>query len=172
MTIKISIGKKTPSLQEQLDTNPHKGWENEKLIGESTLQTALDDKSNPMQISPINTTLIPQVTTEKYALLATASDTLSEKTIEQFEIRMQTVINSMNNSELPNAMERVSVYAKEHPELRPFIRAEDVQIFVRGARNSYAKVAEAKLKNRASKSKSSLLDANIADSLSDLVIDL
>lgn len=117
-------------------------------------------------------TTIPQVTGEKYALIAEASDTLSQETIDQFNQRMRMVELSMDNPDLHNAMDRVITYCQEHNELRPFLRAEDIALFVKGARNSYAKVAEVKNKNRAKKSKSALIDEGIMAEFADIVIEL
>lgn len=119
-----------------------------------------------------NQIAIPEVTGEKYALLAEASDTLSQDTINQFNQRMRMIELCMDSPDLHNAMDRVITYCQEHNELRPFLRAEDISLFVKGARSSYAKVAEVKTKNRAKKSKAALLDESIMEELADIVIEI
>ena len=119
-----------------------------------------------------NQIAIPEVTGEKYALLAEASDTLSQDTINQFNQRMRMIELCMDSPDLHNAMDRVITYCQEPNELRPFLRAEDISLFVKGARSSYAKVAEVKTKNRAKKSKAALLDESIMEELADIVIEI
>lgn len=139
---------------------------------DASLKPAIDaseeDFSEIANQMPVNT--IPVVTAEKYQLLADACNTLSAETIEEFNSRMQYVVSSMNNPELGDAMKRVLEYTQEHNELQPFLREDDIALFVRGARKSYARVAEKKTKNRSKKKANIELDASAIDDLLDLDI--
>jgi len=115
---------------------------------------------------------IPKVVQEKYALLADSTDVLSQDVIDEFNLRMNYIIETMNNEELPNAMLRVLEYSRQHNELHQFLREDDISIFVKGARNSYARVAEKKTKNRTKKSKNVALDADIMNDLMNMDIEL
>ncbi len=136
----------------------------------SKLSTSIVCDSPAPQVSSVNN--IPQITNEKYKLLAEATDTLAQSTIDQFEERMQAVVNAFGNTGLHDAMKRVLEYTQEHNELRTFLRAEDIQIFVRGARQSYAAVAKTKTANRSKKSNSKVIDSEVASFLEDLEIEL
>jgi len=181
MTIKLNIGKPkepTKSLADQLKVSATPSEQKDMSTIASPLKMSLEvlkkvnTQDTQMDGMPMAESTIPPVTNTKYSLLVDSTDTLPQKTIDQFNQRMQYLEAAFDNTELPDAMQRVMEYCQEHQELRPFLRAEDIGLFVRGARSSYARVAEVKIKNRKKLSKNAVLEADIMESLGDIEIDL
>lgn len=102
---------------------------------------------------------------EKYVLNAEATEQLPAETLEGFAKHMQTLIDTMGTKELSNSLHAILKYTKEHPELKGILRPEDVQLFVRGCRQSYGLVVKAKQTNQAKRKVSS---ANVEDVMNDL----
>jgi len=190
MAIKITIDtpKKTLGLAAQLEAVQSKAVnplaisnEQSKPKPKLNLNLGMDNDlvistagrpNNNAQMPTTTTTpnSIPKVTAEKYALIADASDTLSQSTINEFNLRMNFIVQSMDNEDLPDAMKRVLEYTQLHNELQPWLRAEDIAVFVRGARSSYAAVAVKKGSSRTKRTKSSAINDQIMSDLMDLEI--
>jgi len=166
MAININIGK--PII-------PAKSLADELKDEMPSLETALSKPAIPAipAIPVVNANVnIPIVTAEKYALLAEQSDTLSQETIDEFNLRMNYIISAMDNPELPDAMKRVLEYCQAHNELQPWLREQDIAIFVRGARQSYARVAAKKGATRSKRSSNAEMDKLAIESLMDLEINI
>ena len=142
------------------------------LLETSTpLSNVLTEKAESLTINKAPHA-IPEVVTEKYKILADIPDTLDAAVVEDFQTKMQSVLDNMGNHELQNSMMDVLEYTQAHPELKEILRPEDVQLFVRGARKAYAGVLINKNTNKAKSSKKAERLAELEEALGDLDLGL
>jgi len=141
------------------------------------MQTTLNPQPKADTLNPPKQTTAPKSQseiptlapiTEKYVLVADASESLPQEVLDGFSERMQTLIDNMNSQELPTALHTLLRYTQENKNLRAILRETDVQLFVRACRSSYGLVVTKKTANKTRKTKSDVVAKELMNDLAEL----
>lgn len=126
------------------------------------------------QIQNLANTPIPQLApkTEKYVLLAEATEELPQPVLDMFAEKMQTMMSALDTQYLQHALHEVKRFTDEHKELRKILRAEDVQLFVKAARQSAGLTVVAKTENKQKASKKQAMVNELAGEINDIFANL
>lgn len=112
--------------------------------------------------------LAPQ--TEKYVLVAEASEELPLEVLQTFADKMQAIVSGFGTQGLQTALHDILRYTNEHPELRKILREEDNRIFVRAARESYGMTILAKTTNKGKAKERAVKLTSVMEDLANLEI--
>lgn len=132
----------------------------------SPIAAALEKKAIVQANSPVPA-LAPLK--EQYVLVADASSVLPEETLLQFAAKMQGLLDHMNTPSLPQALQNCKKFCDEHKELRQILRASDVQLFVRAARQSYGMTIIAKETNKTKRASTTAKNTAVAKDVLDML---
>jgi len=126
------------------------------------------DKPPPSPSKVQKETPVYKLSTKKYQILEELGEQLDSAVVEEFIENMQTILNTFESEALHDVMQKTLHFAQKHPELKPLLEPEDIQIFVDGARRSYAKVVVAKKGKKKKKAKRDEVVADFDEFLNDL----
>lgn len=105
---------------------------------------------------------------EKYVLDAEATETLPQAVLEEFAAKMQSLLNTMGTLQLQTALPDLLNFTQAHPHLRDILRADDIRIVTKAAREAYGLTVVAKTSNSAKATKTNKLAADILADLADI----
>lgn len=138
---------------------------------QNMLTTKSEQVEKPIQLNAIQQ-LAPKTEKLKYILTANATEKLPEEVLIGFQNRMQKICDCFGSADVQHALYAILEYTKQHPELREILKAEDVAIFVKAAREAYGIVLVNKTANKEKKGKTGKLEAELLSDLADLEINL
>ena len=145
------------------------GAARENGVAKQTGSPQVANQTKPVEKAAPKNNAIPQVSDEKYNLVADAEPSLSTEAAEKFRDMLTMLAENIDNEgELQNVLKGTLTHLKENPEVDCILTPEDRATFVRAARKSYGITLVTKTTRKAKVTKASAKVDELMDELADL----